>query len=193
MIRTLLFSTLLAALAGCSFQTAPKSTEAPAKTPTAATPAAASTTPAPSPPPVAQTTPAAPAAAPAGSLATQDTNVAGVAADFTECRRKEGVLNVKVRFRNTSAAEAHIYVINGRNYPAFYVTAANKKYFILTDSDGSYLTPATDGTGTLSVSLPVGGQYTWWAKFPAPPADVKKVTLMTPHAPPFEDVPVTDQ
>jgi hypothetical protein len=134
-----------------------------------------------------------PGAGPPGSLATQDTNVAGIAADFTECRRKEGVLSVKIRFRNTSPTQANIYVINGRNYAAVYVTAANKKYFMLKDSEGAYLTPLTDGIGTLSVSLPTGGQYIWWAKFPAPPADVKKITLMTPVAPPFEDVPVNDQ
>jgi hypothetical protein len=103
------------------------------------------------------------------------------------------VLSVKVRFRNTSPAEAHIYVINQRNFDAFYVTAANKKYFMLKDSEGAYLTPATDGTGTLSVSVDKGGQYTWWAKFSAPPPEVKKITLMTPVTSPFEDIPITDQ
>jgi len=29
-----------------------------------------------------------------------------------------------------------------------------------------------------------------WAKFPAPPADVEKVTLYLPGAPPFEDVAI---
>jgi hypothetical protein len=38
-----------------------------------------------------------------------------------------------------------------------------------------------------------GGQYTWWAKFPAPPPEVKKITLMTPVTSPFEDIPITDQ
>jgi hypothetical protein len=184
MIRILLASVFLAALTACSNQSASK--PAPASAPSAAAPAAPAATPA----PAAQ---AATAPAPAGALATQDTNVPGIAADFTECKRKEGVLSVKLRFRNTSSAETAVPVISARNYEAFYVAAANKKYFILKDSEGTYLTPSGDGFGNLSVHLPTNQQYTWWAKFPAPPADVKKVTLMTPLAPPFEDIPVTDQ
>jgi len=191
MIRILLFSTLLAALTACSSQTPSKTTEAPAPTKSAAplaTPASAAQTAAPS---TASAQP--PAVAPTASLATQDTNVPGVAADFTECKRKEGVLSVKIRFRNVSPAEAHVNVISGRNYEAYYVTAVNKKYFMLKDSDGAYLTPPADGFGGLDVRLAPNQQYTWWAKFPAPPADVKKVIFMTPLAPPFEDIPVTDQ
>ncbi len=151
MFRMFLFSILLVALTACSNQTPPKSAEAPQ----GAQPAAPLAVPA------ASAAPAAPTAtspAPAGTLATQDSTTAGLAADFTECKRKEGVLSVKVRFRNTSPAEAHIYVINQRNFDAFYVTAANKKYFMPKDSEGAYLTPATDGTGTLSVSVDKGGQ-----------------------------------
>jgi hypothetical protein len=187
MIRVLLVLMSLVAFTGCSNQKPSKSSEAPAPAQPVATPVAA---PAVSPAPAAQTTPA---PAPPGTLSTQDSNVAGIAADFTECKRKEGVLSVKVRFRNTTSAQAQIYVINSRNYAAFYVTAANKKYFMLKDSEGTYLTPAADGSGVLSVPLGKGEQYTWWAKFPAPPPDVKKITLMTPVTPPFEDIPVTDQ
>jgi hypothetical protein len=186
MLRMLVFLIFVAALTACSSQTSPKPTEAAP----AAQPAAAPAAPTASPAPVSQT---AASPAPSGSLASQDTNVAGVTADFTECRRKEGILSVKVRFRNVSSAETHVPIISGRNYQAFYVTAANKKYFMLKDSEGVYLTPAADGFGDLSVPLAKGGQYTWWAKFPAPPPDVKKVTLMTPVAPPFEDIPIADQ
>jgi len=80
-----------------------------------------------------------------------------------------------------------------RNFQTYYVMAANKKYFILKDSDGTYLAPATDGLGDLEVHLAKDQQYTWWAKFPAPPPDVKKITFMTPLTPPFEDIPITDQ
>lgn len=194
MTRMLPFLIALAALTGCTSQTAskPAATSSSSSAQPAAAPSAASAAPAaaPAPPPVAQT---APAPAPVATLATEDTNQPGIAADFTECKRKEGVLSVKVRFRNTTSAQAQIYVINSRNYAAFYVTAANKKYFMLKDSEGTYLTPAADGSGVLSVPLGKGEQYTWWAKFPAPPPDVKKITLMTPVTPPFEDIPVTDQ
>jgi hypothetical protein len=126
-------------------------------------------------------------------LKTGDTNIAGVAADVTECARKDGVLSVRVRFRNTSAEKKNLNLIDSRNYEKYYLTAASKKYFILKDSEGTYLTPQASGFGGLSVGLEPGGQYTWWAKYPAPPADVKAVTLYTPVAAPLEDIAVLDQ
>ena len=64
---------------------------------------------------------------------------------------------------------------------------------MLKDTDGTYLTPATNGSGYLNVSLAQGQAYVWWAKFPAPSADVTKLSLFTPVMPPFEDVPISDQ
>jgi hypothetical protein len=78
--------------------------------------------------------------------------------DFTECKRKEGVLGVKVRFRNVSSPEKYFNIISGRNYDHFYVTAANKKYFILKDSEGTYLTPSASGGGDLRVPLEHGAR-----------------------------------
>jgi hypothetical protein len=136
--------------------------------------------------------PTAPETSPTFSLLTQDTNVTGVAADFIECKRKEGVLSVKIRLRNTSPAPINMNVMKERNYAAFYVMAANKKYFMLKDSEGVYLSPATDANGSLTVPIPTAGQYTWWAMFPAPPADVKRLTLMTPMCAPFTYITITD-
>jgi hypothetical protein len=53
----------------------------------------------------------------AGALQTQETNTAGGVAELTECRRSEGVLNVRIRFRNTGEAKASFYPIDGRNDP----------------------------------------------------------------------------
>jgi hypothetical protein len=128
----------------------------------------------------------APAAEQAGVIQTQETTYPGVVAEFTECRRKEGVLNIKVRFRNTSDKPVLVEVFH--NYgEKYYVTAKNKKYFILKDSEGAYI--AEDFSGV----VPPGGSHTWWVKYPGPPADIKKITMMTSITPPFEDVPITDQ
>jgi hypothetical protein len=136
-----------------------------------------------------------PPALPAGPtpLVTGDTNTTGIVAEVTECNRKEGVLSVKVRLRNTGSAGKHVDIFQSRNYESYYLSAANKKYFMLKDSEGTYLTPKADGMGGLGVDVAAGGQYTWWAKFPAPPAEVKAVTLYTPLAAPLEDVPVMDK
>jgi hypothetical protein len=170
---------LISVLGGCS-------KESPA--PSAQTPAAAPST---APTPTAAPPPAAPAASVA--LKTEDTNTAGVVADVTQCARQDGVLSVKVRFRNTSAEKKNLNLIDARNYEKYYLTAASKKYFILKDSEGTYLTAQASPFGGLSVSLEPGGQYTWWAKYPAPPAEVKAVTLFTAVAAPFEDIPVSDK
>lgn len=171
---------LIFVLAGCSKESPAPSAQTPAAAPaTAPTPVAA--------PP--------PAAAPAASAAlkTEDTNISGVVADVTECARKDGVLSVKVRFRNTSAEKKNLNIIDNRNYEKYYLTAASKKYFILKDSEGTYLTAQASSFGGLSMGLEPGAQYTWWAKYPAPPEEVKAVTLYTTVAAPLDDIPVSDK
>ena len=128
-----------------------------------------------------------------GVIQSQDANQPGVVADLTECRRAEGVLTIKIRFRNTSKSDVSLNVIDRKNFEAYYLTAKNKKYFVLKDSEDQYLMPAADLGGSLDVPLQAGQSWTWWAKFPAPPADVTKLTLITPITPPFEDVPITNK
>jgi hypothetical protein len=126
-------------------------------------------------------------------LQTQETNTAGVVAEFTECRRSEGVLNIRIRFRNTGAGKVHFSPIEGRNYDSYYVIAGSKKHFVLRDSDKTPLAPTASGSGVVSVDLDKGGTFLWWAKYPAPSADVKKITYVTPLGAPFENVPISDQ
>jgi hypothetical protein len=126
-----------------------------------------------------------------GALQTQDTNVAGILADFVECRSREGVLSVKIRLRNTGADKAQVRLIQSRDFEKFYVTAGSKKYFVLRDNEKVPLAPAADATGGLVVTLPKGGAWTWWAKYPSPPASETKITYVWPVGAPFEDVPIS--
>jgi hypothetical protein len=125
----------------------------------------------------------------------QDTNDAGVSAELTECSRKNGVLTVKLRLHNSGAKEAAMTVLKDKgDFAKFYVTAANKKYFILTDSEKTYLAPQLDaGYPWLKAKIAPGASYQWYAKFPAPPASEKTLTLYTPWTAPFDDVPITDK
>jgi hypothetical protein len=125
----------------------------------------------------------------------QDTNEAGISAELTECSRKDGVLTVKVRLHNTGTAAAAMTVLAEKSdFAKFYVTAANKKYFILTDSEKTYLAPQLDaGYPWIKVKIAPGSSYQWYAKFPAPPASEKTLTLYTPWTAPFDDVPITDK
>src|SRR5712692_3632142 len=91
---------LLAALGGCSKESTPPTTQTPSKE----TPAA----PAPAPQP-------APAPPVTAAIKTGDTNFPGVAADVTECRRKDGVLSLRLRFR-TASDKKSITIVDGRDY-----------------------------------------------------------------------------
>jgi hypothetical protein len=135
----------------------------------------------------------APALAQAPVIQSQDTNTAGFVAEITEARRSEGVLSLKIRLKNTGAKAERIPIYKDRNSDAFYVQAESKKYFMLTDTEKVPLTAAWDGFGSLSPQVAPGAGYTWWAKYPAPPASVKKFSFYWPLGAPFDDVPITDK
>jgi hypothetical protein len=150
-------------------------------------------------PPIPQPSVAAPAASPAGgsdTIQSQDTNVQGVVGELIQCRRAAGVLSVKIRFHNTTGAGMGFYALPPlAGYERYYLAAANKKYFILKDTDGTYLAQGFSwdcGQSGVCEKLGAGQSITWWAKFPAPSADVTKLDLFTPVTPPFEDVPIAD-
>ena len=42
----------------------------------------------------------------------------------------------------------------------------------------------------MSFSIKPKESFAAWAKFPAPPADVAKITVVIAKTPPFEDVPI---
>lgn len=123
---------------------------------------------------------------------TQEANAAGVVAELMECKREDGVLTVRVRFRNTGDKAVELHLIENRNYDAYYVTAGTKKYFVLRDTEKNPLAPSASGFGSLGANLAKGDIYNWWAKYPAPPADVKKISYYTPLTPPFDNVPIKD-
>jgi hypothetical protein len=122
----------------------------------------------------------------------QDTNISGVVAELVECKREDGQLSIKMRLVNTSDKDVRITPITNRNYDAYYLTAANKKYFVLRDSEKTPLAVQPDGSGNVYATVQKGGSWTWWAKYPAPPADVKKISYYTPITPPFDNVPIKD-
>lgn len=122
----------------------------------------------------------------------QATSKSGFLAEMIECKRKDGVLSIRMRIRNMSEKDDSISVIGGLNYDQYYVTAGAKKYFILRDSEKHPLSPHADAGGAVTARIAKNGAWIWWARYPAPPADQKKITYYTPLAPPFDDVPISD-
>jgi hypothetical protein len=132
--------------------------------------------------------------APAALSEAQDVNGAtGVVAEIVQCKRDSGVLSIRMRLRNTGDAAAEVKVLaSGDWYDRYYVTAGSKKYFVLRDSEKTPLANPPTSYGALSVEIPKGGTYVWYAKYQAPPAEIKKVNYYTPISAPFEDVPISD-
>lgn len=134
------------------------------------------------------------AAAPAWPQAkpqAHETSIDGVTAEI-EAIRKEDVLTVKVRYRNTSDAPAEMKVYRSYEDTEYYATVGSTKLLVLKDSKGAPVASPHSPHGATSVSIKPKGSFIFWAKYPAPPAEAKKLTFYHPHSPPIEDVPITD-
>ena len=174
----------------------PAATAAPAAAPgitaTAAAPPAAAPASAPAAAPAAAApVAAAPGGPAAGVLAREETKWAGVSAEVTEFRRKGNTLTAKVRFRNRGTADAEPDI----KYEDAYLmdAAAGKKYSVLKDENGAYIAALRQGwKDRWYEKVPAGQDMLIWAKFPAPPAEVKAVTFQLPGVPPFDDLAIQD-
>jgi len=132
-----------------------------------------------------------PASAPAAVIAAQETNWPSVIAEINEFRRRGNTLTARVRFTNQGAETAEPDV----HYDEVYLmdAAAGKKYEVLRDEEGTYIAGLRSGwKDRWYQKLEPGQTYTVWMKFPAPPPEVRTVTLQVPGMPPFEELPIQD-
>lgn len=164
---------------------APPVTQTPAPAPpTAASPPAAQ--PAPTPPALATNS-----SSLTGALATTQGEFPGITVAIQELKRSSNTLTLKIAIINQSKNDfAFGYNFGeGNEFGSIggihLIDAANKKkYFVVRDTDGA----CACSRGITNIF--VGSQSVLWAKFPAPPDDVQKITVEIPHFPPLEDVPV---
>src|ERR1700676_2287721 len=119
------------------------------------------------------------------AIATVETNMKATG-EIYECKRKQGVLTIKVRFKATSGrADLDL------PYDTTYVVdvASGKKYAVLRDSDKAPLATTSQGWGDrIREGVEAGGTFTAWWKFPAPPPATKKISFILPKSEPAEDV-----
>jgi hypothetical protein len=125
----------------------------------------------------------------AKAIATAETNMKA-SAELYECKRKQGVLTVKVRFKATANTTLEL------PYNKTYVidVGSGKKYEVLRDSDKNVIATTSKYTtgDEVKESIDAGETFNAWWKFPAPPATTKKITFSLPNCEPFEDVAITD-
>jgi hypothetical protein len=178
----------LASLASCS--------QAPNSAPAAQSSAAPSAT-----APAASAAGAVPAAAPTAATtaiaSAQYSDDPTLRADVLEVKRVSGgALLVRWRLVDTAAGQQSTGLVTtapktanygGWSWSDLYYTdpSENKKYSVLTDTDGNRLLNVYNG------NLQPGEERDNWAKFPAPPTGSAKVTIYIPKFPPFEDTPVS--
>jgi len=171
--------------------------QAPASAATATAPAPAPSAPATATEP-SQTSPTASSSA-TSPLATADAEQSGVRAELQELKRtSDNMLKLKFSVVDDSdkgfdigtkfADLAH----NGgspdyRSFSGINLIdeVGKKKYFVVRDTEGSPL--CSRGVDDLSPK----SRALAWAEFPAPPANVQKITVSIPHFEPMTNVPIS--
>ena len=134
---------------------------------------------------------AATAGSSSGSVLKADTEFDGVAVELTSVKRGDGdTVTVQFKYVNTGSKEVTVAPSQLGGYASeqvYYIDPKNKKkYTVITDSERNPVASNMRG----SFSLEPGSSRSGWTKLPAPPADVSKITVYIPGAPPFESVPL---
>ena len=129
-------------------------------------------------------------------IASTESNVAGVNIDLMSLERKGNVLSLKWAVRAAQDAAVN-FQLTGQEVTTYMVDEENgTKYFVLTDKEGKAVASEHEWTGSsygVSENLKAGETKRYWAKFPAPPAEVKTITVMFTQAEPLEEVAITDK
>jgi len=170
------------------------------ESPSTATTATTATTP---PPAIVNTTntaaaaPAAPAAAAPAGIASADGETSGVKVVVQELKRTSGG-TVAMKFTITNGSDKEVgggYSYGDKDHEIIdhgsvggvqlVDEAGKKKYFVVRDTGGKCVC----SQGVKSVKP--GETVNVWARFPAPPDTVQKITVIVPHFQPMDDVPIS--
>ena len=129
-------------------------------------------------------------------IATTDGENPGLRVEVQELKRSSGdtvtlrfsMINDSagsLAFRETFAESGHVSIDSGSIGGVHLLDpASKKKYPVIRDSGGYCL--CSRGIPDIASK----SRSNFWAKFPAPPGDVKKVSIVIPHFLPMDDVPI---
>jgi hypothetical protein len=147
------------------------------------------------------TSPAAPGAAPVAPaavvIATADGEKAGTRVDITELKRSsDNTLTLRMAMVNDSPEplafnynygdpDHSIKDFNSIGGVTLLDGANKKKYFVVRDTENTCV--CSHGLK----DIPAKSRGNVWAKFPAPPDDVQKISIVVPHFGPMDDVPIS--
>ena len=129
--------------------------------------------------------------APEKPLATIQGDTEGVHVDILSLKRTEGgMLTLRVAFVNDSGGPVKTSAfpgINGGWKVVLVDYKAKRKYGVIGFNDGSCLCT----TNLIDSAEFEPGRKVLWAKFPAPPESVQRVTLLAGSGEPVEGLPIT--
>lgn len=139
-----------------------------------------------------------PLPAASAGLATMDHEISGIEVTLLELKRTSGeTITARWRYRNTNAVAQNLTKAYGGTDPwklaadTYLIDGVNKKkYLVLTDAKHVPVA-AKHGGSSQAISVGPGATLTTWAKYPAPPESVKKVSLYINGVAPFEDILVS--
>ena len=153
---------------------------------------------APAPQPTATTATTASAAPATAAIAGADGERTGAHVDITELKRTSGGdVNLKFvvsyngdksfEFNGDYLGDHLVSKDSYRGVSAIHLVdpVNKKKYFVVTDSEKNCLCSRD------VADIGPGQRVALWAKFPAPPPEVTKVTVEVPHFQPMDDVPIS--
>src|SRR5437773_1180445 len=129
------------------------------------------------------------AAAPtAGAIGSSDGEKPGTHIDITELKRTSGgTINLKFVLANNGSerlhmssefmGDSHVSRDSYRGISGVHLLdpVNKKKYFVVTDAEKNCVCSKD------VADVEPGGKVNLWAKFPAPPPDVQKITIEIPH------------
>lgn len=158
---------------------------------TSATTATAATTSSAAPPPATATAPA------TVGIASADGDTPGITVAVKELKRSSGD-TVSLKFVITNGSDKRLGIGYDFGDPDHHIgdydsvggitlldPVGKKKYFVARDSNNKCV--CSQGLKDISPGSSTNG----WAKFPAPPLGVDKISIVIPHFAPMDDVPIS--
>ena len=134
-------------------------------------------------------------------LATEPYRIVGIEVSLLDVRRASGdTLNVYWRMLNQSSTTQELVKCRTGWYCKYQLAAGNWGdgiYIIDSANQRKHLVVRADkkpvvSTSVTPLSIEPGSSINLWAKFPAPPLDVKKVSIYIPGVAPMEDIPISE-
>ena len=132
-------------------------------------------------------------------IAKSDGDISGARVEVMELKRSSGgTLTLKfvmynddpsksIPFNKRDFGDQKMQADYGSVGGVHLIDAANKKKYLVVRDSAQNCVCSRD----LDPIKP-GGKASLWAKFPAPPEDVKKVSIVVPHFIPMDDVPISN-